>query len=73
MKMSWKQIKVQFGCMTFKFLDNRNKESHPGNIANINSYSKRKLLLRKWRTMQRLDCLTKTDLMCLYNLWTSCI
>ena len=44
--MPWKQIKVQFGCMTFKFLDSRNKESHPGNIA-IDSCSKRKLLLRK--------------------------
>lgn len=29
--MSWKQIKVQFGCMTFKVLDNRKKESHLGN------------------------------------------
>lgn len=58
--------------MTFKLLDNRNRESHLGNIA-IDSYRKRNLLLWKLRAMKRLVCLTKTDLMCLYNLWTSCI
>lgn len=58
--------------MIFKLLDNRNRESHLGNIA-IDSYRKRNLLLWKLRAMKRLVCLTKTDLMCLYNLWTSCI